>query len=114
MRRRLWLASACAAALSACTEPPADSPADEVRLRLPGTWLREQDEGGVRVRRILVLEADGEFSEQVRIVDAGGAVTEQSHAGHWTFDGTNLKRKYSLMDGKAPSAPTPSRSRRSR
>jgi hypothetical protein len=106
MRRRLWLGLACAAALCACQEPPADSPADEVRLKLPGTWLREHGEGSVRVRRILVLETDGQFSEQVRIVDAGGMVTEQSHAGRWTFDGTNLKRKYSLMDGKPPSAPT--------
>ncbi len=106
MRRHLWLGILCAAAVGACMGPPADSPADDVRLKLPGTWLREHGEGGVKVRRILVLEPDGQFSEQVRIVDAGGAVTEQSHAGRWTFDGINLKRKYSLMDGKPPSAPT--------
>jgi hypothetical protein len=30
-------------------------------------------------------------------------VTEFAHEGTWLFDGTNLKRKYTLMDGKPPS-----------
>jgi hypothetical protein len=97
---------AAAGLLAGCQRPPADSPADAVRQLLPGTWLREHGEGGVRVRRILVLEPDGEFREMVRIVESSGAVTEQAHAGQWNFDGINLKRKYRLMNGKQPSAPT--------
>ena len=109
MRRRLCLALAPGSLLlplAACDKRSADLPADEVRQRLVGTWLRQIEENGIRVRRILVLEPDGQFREMVRIVDAAGAVTEQAHAGEWLFDGTNLKRRYTLMDGKQPSAPT--------
>lgn len=81
---------------------PAAEPT-EVAHRLPGTWLREQVDEGVQTRRLLRLEADGHFQEQVRIVSADGAVTEQHHAGTWLYDGTNLKRKYTLMNGQAPS-----------
>lgn len=74
-------------------------PADE----LPGTWLREYSEDGVRSRRLLHLDQGGSFREEVRIVSANGEVTRQEHAGHWFFDGTNLKRKYTLMNGEPPS-----------
>ena len=29
-----------------------------------------------------------------------------AHSGDWLFDGTNLKRRYTLIDGRLPSAPT--------
>ncbi len=70
---------------------------------LPGTWLREQEGEGVRARRILHLAADGGFQESVRVTDASGKVTEQLHQGTWLYDGTNLKRKYTLMNGQPPS-----------
>ncbi|HEY0822523.1 MAG TPA: hypothetical protein VGD76_01955 [Ramlibacter sp.] len=70
---------------------------------LRGTWEREYTEGGVRVRRVLSLEAGGTFHEKVRIVDAAGRLTQQAHAGTWLYDGTNLKRKYTLMNGEPPS-----------
>jgi hypothetical protein len=71
--------------------------------RLPGTWLREQVEPGIRSRRLLHLDPSGVFREQVRIVSASGEVSQQEHAGHWFYDGTNLKRKYNLMNGRSPS-----------
>lgn len=70
---------------------------------LPGTWLREQAEAGLRARRVLTLAADGGFQERVRVTDAAGQVTEQLHQGTWLYDGTNLKRKYTLMNGAPPS-----------
>ncbi|MBI5276833.1 MAG: hypothetical protein HY854_10270 [Burkholderiales bacterium] len=76
---------------------------DVAAHQLPGTWLREQAAEGVQASRWLHLELDGAFREKVRIVGAGGAVTEQEHAGAWFYDGTNLKRKYTLMDGRPPS-----------
>ena len=71
--------------------------------RLRGTWLREYTEEGVRVQRTLVLEDGGAFREDVRVVAADGAVTEFRHQGHWLYDGTNLKRRYTLMNGEPPS-----------
>jgi hypothetical protein len=107
VRGHPWLGMALAALLlPACDDKPGDASLETVQQRLPGTWLREIDEDGVHVRRILVLEPDGQFRERTRVVDATGVVTEHAHAGEWVFDGTNLKRRYTSMDGKQPSAPT--------
>ena len=70
---------------------------------LRGTWLREYSEDGVRVRRVLELEPGGAFHESVRIADTGGRITRMEHEGTWLYDGTNLKRKYTLMNGQPPS-----------
>lgn len=106
-RRRLAVALALAGfLLVACDSPPVDSPDETVRRRLVGSWLREYEQDGARVRRLLVLAPDGHFRETARVVDASGAVTQHAHAGEWTFDGTNLKRRYTSFDGKQPAAPT--------
>ena len=106
MRRRQAIGMLLAGLLAACDDAPRELSQDSVQDRLPGTWLREFEEKGVRVRRVLVLESDGKFSEMVRINDASGAVIEHHHAGSWFYDGTNLKRKYTRMDGKPTAAPT--------
>ena len=82
---------------------PADSAQQQVQEQLQGTWLREYAEGGFQVRRIMVLEPDSRFLEMVRIIDSAGVVTEHRHEGTWLYDGTNLKRKYTSMDGRPPS-----------
>lgn len=92
--------------LAACSDPPADSPAQAVQQQLVGSWLREYTHDGARVRRLLVLSEDGRFTETAQAVDESGVVTDFSHAGQWMFDGTNLKRKYTSFNGKQPSAPT--------
>ena len=79
--RRLVAAMALAALLlAACSNPPADSPADDVRQLLVGGWLREYGQDGARVRRLLVLGDDGRFRETARVVDAAGIVT--NHPGN--------------------------------
>ena len=70
---------------------------------LRGTWLREYSEGGVQVRRVLELDGGGAFHESVRIAAADGRVTRMEHEGTWLYDGTNLKRKYTVMNGAPPS-----------
>ena len=40
--------------LAACEGAPSDSPTDAIGERLIGSWLREYEEAGVRVRRIEV------------------------------------------------------------
>ncbi len=112
MNRRLAFgvaASFCAAlvvVLVACDNPPAEALTEATQQRLIGTWLREYEEDGNTIRRLLVLQADGRFVETARVLDASGATRLHAHEGGWIFDGTNLKRKYTLMDGKQPSAPT--------
>ena len=106
VRRRWLLLLVPGALLAACDSAPTDAPADAVRQRLVGTWLREYDAQGAHVRRILVLEADGSFREMSSIVAEGAAAKQESQgAGSWLFDGTNLKRHYASINGKPVSAP---------
>jgi hypothetical protein len=76
---------------------------EETAQLLPGSWLREYAQEGVHVRRLLVLEARGGFRELSRVVDATGAAQEFVNEGTWLYDGTNLKRRYTLMNGRPPS-----------
>ncbi|TWO64895.1 hypothetical protein FN976_27725 [Caenimonas sedimenti] len=76
---------------------------DEVAQLLPGTWLREYGADAVQARRVLQLAADGGFRETVRATGASGETIEHVHEGTWLYDGTNLKRKYTLMNGRPPS-----------
>ncbi len=76
---------------------------EAVEQKLHGAWLRETTQEGVKARRILELRADGTFQERVRVVDSSGLETEFLHEGTWLYDGTNLKRKYTVMNGKPPS-----------
>jgi hypothetical protein len=71
--------------------------------RLQGTWLREYSDQGTTVRRVLELEPGGAFHEAVRVVQASGGVARFAHEGQWLYDGTNLKRRYTLMNGHPPS-----------
>ena len=91
---------------------------DDVQQRLVGSWLRDDEEDGAHVRRVLVLQPGGRFAESSKATKAtdateaikaeqGDAVLAQhAHSGDWLFDGTNLKRRYTLIDGRQPSAPT--------
>lgn len=110
LRRSLWLALALAAlALGAfiarCADPPDSGESgsslafDQAQAAdlLPGTWLREYTEQGVQVRRLLTLDAQGDFREVSRVTDPAGRVTQYVHEGKWVFDGTNLKRRYTSI-----------------
>jgi len=70
---------------------------------LRGIWVREYSDGGVQVRRVLSLQAGGTFRESVHVVEPAGTVTDYEHQGTWLYDGTNLKRRYTLVNGKPPS-----------
>ena len=91
---------------------------DDAQQRLVGRWLRDDEEDGAHVRRVLVLQAGGRFAETskaTKAIDAAEAseakqrdtvLAQHAHSGDWLFDGTNLKRRYTLIDGRQPSAPT--------
>ena len=107
MRIARFLLLVLALLLAACDSSPSDSPADDVKQRLLGTWLREYEEDGTHVRRILILDADGTFRERSTIVVPGATdKLESNGTGQWLFDGTNLKRHYASINGKSLSAPT--------
>jgi hypothetical protein len=99
---RVCTALAVGLLLGGCEGPAADSEVDTAQ-KLQGTWLRESADAEIHARRILVLQPDGVFQEKVRIVERSGKATEQEHQGTWIYDGTNLKRKYTLMNGQPPS-----------
>ena len=107
MVKRMFPLVAMVLALYACDNAPSDSPADATRQRLVGTWLRSYEEDGTRVRRVLVLEEQGVFRElSVATRPDGEPPLASSASGDWLFDGTNLKRRYRLINGKPLSAPT--------
>ena len=99
------------AVIEQCTNPPDRGESgsalafseEETAQLLPGTWLREYGEDGVQVRRLLTLEAGGAFHEVARVTGSDGKVTQFVHEGTWLFDGTNLKRRYTSMNGEPPS-----------
>lgn len=101
----MWLVWAACLGVGACGDAPGSDTAQDTRERLAGTWLREYDEGPVHVRRVLVLDAGGKFHEAARITGQGAAPIEHTGEGEWLFDGTNLKRRYTRVDGHGPSAP---------
>ncbi len=101
----VWMGLTSATLLAACGQGPIDSPEEDIQQRLTGSWLREYDQEGAHVRRLLVLASDGHFTETARVVDKAGLVTVHNHAGNWLFDGMNLKRHYTSFDGKKPSSP---------
>ena len=100
-----WPPLLAAVLACACGSPPDDSPAQQAQERLVGTWLREYKDDSASVRRVLVLAPDGSFREMASVSGTGIPLAEHVHLGAWHFDGTNLKRRYTQMDGKQPSAP---------
>ena len=107
MQPRILLAAflLLGALTTGCDAPPEDSTIADTQRRLQGTWLREYKDAGAQVRRVLVLEPGGRFTEEAKARIKGAVVSHNSHSGEWLYDGTNLKRRYKLIDGKKPSAP---------
>jgi hypothetical protein len=70
---------------------------------LPGTWVRVDGGDASVIKKNLILNQNGDFSESTLIALSNGQTQAHRHTGKWLFDGVNLKRKYDLMDGRAPS-----------
>jgi len=97
LRRIVLLPLLLLASLVAACDDPATR---DVKERLAGTWFTESQEHGGIARRELTLETDGHLKETVRLVAPNGASRIESREGEWFFDGENLKRKYTYVDGK--------------
>lgn len=98
------LLSMCASLQEGAALPGTDLQTQEDTAQLlHGTWVREYTTHGAQARRTLTLGATGAFRETVDATDETGRKVELVHEGTWLYDGTNLKRKYTLMNGRPPS-----------
>lgn len=85
-----------ASLVAACEDPQLGA----VKKLLVGTWFVESKEQGGITRRVLTLETDGDLRESVQTLTPSGGSSSESREGEWFFDGVNLKRKYTYVDGK--------------
>ena len=99
-RRKLLLLGIFSAVLTVSCDDSSQKPADAVRQRLVGRWLEELSVDGVQVRSVVILDQDGKFIEVEKTLDASGSTKQETHAGEWSFDGINFKRKYTGLNGQ--------------
>jgi hypothetical protein len=85
--------------LSSC-DKSSHSREDDIRQKLVGTWISEYSDEGGKSRTVTELSQDGGFREVEKTVNSSGEVKEATHAGDWSFDGMNFKRKYTSLEGR--------------
>lgn len=85
-----------AALLAGCQ----DAGTQQTKARLVGTWTSESSSQAGVTRRTLSLQADGRVKDTVHITAPTGVSATEIREGEWFFDGVNLKRKYTYIDGK--------------
>lgn len=98
--RPLLLASFLALAILAGCDNPESARVDDTRSKLTGTWLRETEADGSKLRRVLALGGNGKFIERMLITHSDRAAEKREFAGEWSYDGTNLKRRYLQENGR--------------
>ncbi|OOG42239.1 hypothetical protein [Polaromonas sp. A23] len=100
MKKTILLPLLVALALAAGCDNEESARTDETRAKLVGTWLREAESGGVKSRRVLSLSQDGKFADRIHATAADGQSERLDYAGEWSYDGTNLKRRYLQENGR--------------
>jgi len=73
---------------------------EETRGRLVGTWLREDEFEGAKMRMVVALGQDGKFSERAKFVAPDGRTESEHFGGEWSYDGINFKRRYLQQGGR--------------
>jgi hypothetical protein len=73
---------------------------EDVQQRLIGRWLEEFSNEGIHIKNIVTLDQAGNFTELGKSFELSGATKEEKRAGEWSFDGVNLKRKYTSLNGR--------------
>ena len=100
MYRRKLLLVALSAVLTVSCDNTSLKPSNDVRQRLVGRWAEEFSTDGNQIRSIVILSQDGKFLELEKVLGANGSTKQETHAGEWSFDGTNFKRKYTSLNGQ--------------
>jgi hypothetical protein len=98
-RRKLLLLVTSIALTVGCNDSSKKSVAD-VQQRFIGKWLEEFSNEGVQIKNIVTLETGGNFTEVGMSLEPSGVTKEEKRAGEWSFDGVNLKRKYTSLNGR--------------
>lgn len=98
MKRRAALTLVAAAVLAGCDSAESRR-IEDTRARLVGTWTDEVADGEATFRRELVLGADGRFTDRV-VRTNGGNSQVHDYGGEWSYDGSNLKRRFLREDGR--------------
>ena len=94
------LATALTGLLAACDNPQGQY-VQQVSAQLPGTWRYDEVDGGEQVQRTLQLDAGGSFTDTLRLQTQHSAAPETvAYGGQWSYDGTNLKRRYLNENGR--------------
>ncbi len=73
---------------------------EDTRMLLVGTWSHEVRRNGARIQRLVSLDGGGKFTDHIVLTGADGAVERKELAGEWSYDGTNLKRRYLQENGR--------------
>ncbi|WP_428000972.1 hypothetical protein [Acidovorax sp.] len=73
---------------------------EETRGRMVGTWLREAEFEGAKLRLVIALGQDGKFTERSKVVAPNGSTESEHYGGEWSYDGTNFKRRYLQQGGR--------------
>jgi hypothetical protein len=98
---RALLASVVVLSLAVAACDSAESArVDETRAKLVGTWLQEAEAGSAKSRRVLVLGKDGNFTDRQNVVTVGSPPEQVEYGGEWSYDGTNLKRRFLRENGR--------------
>lgn len=78
-----------------------NNPSDiDAEKKFVGIWSSDVDYDGLKNNIITSLAPDGTFHEVEKIFNENKSVEEVRHAGDWSFDGVNLKRRYTRKNGK--------------
>lgn len=100
MALAILMAGAASPLLSACKDPTLERSTEARRKALIGLWQREFDADYPTIRQTLNLGADGQFLEIAEDEPAGAEPQREVWSGEWTYDGTNLKRRYLRKNGQ--------------
>lgn len=99
MRALVSIITMAAAALTACSAQD-DARIEQTRARLIGTWIEEPEPGSTTARRVLSLGADGKFTYVIFATVSDPARERMELGGEWSYDGSNLKRRFLQENGR--------------
>lgn len=92
--------SVLAVLLAAGCESADSNRTEETRNKLVGTWLREDSAESEKFHRVLTLGADGKFFDRILTSSSEGRSERSEFSGEWSYDGTNLKRRFLQENGR--------------